>query len=214
MPWPWRRSKHDDHRTTEDAESGERFDLYDLELTEVSIVDAGDNPGAHLLLTKQRDGGSATPVQQGEAPDTGEQGAEWLTEDAIQELIDEELAAGDGAGVGKTTDRRESMQHLQKRSDVAAEVGSRARALIEQRKAAGDDELTIAQARMEIWLTNEALRERYSELLVETREKAPVAMRALNSSRWTSAARLSRNTGPPSRSLRSLTRTSRRASYG
>jgi hypothetical protein len=157
MPWKWGKLWSD--HEPEPAE-GERFDLYDLEIDEVSFVDSGDNPGSKVVMFKGR-GGAGVEGVEGEKLD--KHTAEAV---ALQVLEDEGLE-----GLAKlwgmeyheppTPAAREELmtRTMTKRADVLEEVERRA---VEVRKQ--NDTLTPAQARVEIWLENEDLRRRYQEL--------------------------------------------------
>lgn len=140
MPWPWSR-KHDD---SDPVPEGERVELYDLELDEVSFVDHGDNPGAKLVMYKRAG-------EDGQDAGGGENAR-------LERMVDELIAEETGESSAQTTGKG-SMQTMTKRADVLEEVERRA---VEVRKQ--NDRLTPAQARVEIWMENEDLRRRYQEL--------------------------------------------------
>lgn len=140
-------------------EEERRWDLTDLTLDEVSVVgplpgqegNGADNPGARILLTKK-------------AADEAHSRTGW--DERLSQVVDE-LIREEKAGVGKADDQRRSMTtQLQKRSDVTREVGRLAHEKMQ--KAAGAENLTVAQARMEVWMENPELQRLYQELEVET----------------------------------------------
>lgn len=125
----------------------------------MSFVDSGDNAEAHVVMYKAQ---AAEGDQQQAA-----EGDEWLTR-LVHTIINEELA---GIVSGGTETRKVAMTAtMMKQEDVLAE-----RERLAVAKVAGSDELTIASARMEVWLENEELRRRYYELQ-QTSPAAPVAM--------------------------------------
>lgn len=140
-----------------------RQDLYDLELEEVSFVDAGDNPGARVLLYKRR--GAGAPDEQVAAFARGQ----YADPEMVRELIDEV------AGEAGTATRKESMTtQFTKTADVVAAVHKQA----EERVAnAAAGELSISQARVEVWLENPALAERYQQLRVQEAAEVADAMK-------------------------------------
>lgn len=69
-----------------------REDLYDLQLEEVSVVDAGDNPGAHITLFKRA---NDTP------PETSD-GDGWL-ESLVSDIIAEEQGEPPATATTTTT---------------------------------------------------------------------------------------------------------------
>jgi hypothetical protein len=159
MPWPWK--KHDDH--SDPPPPGERYDLYDLEIDEVSFVTEGDNPGAKLVMYKGR-GGAGDETVSGATLD--KRTAEAIAEQVLEDEGLEGLAKLWGMEYHEppvSPAREEQMTlTMTKRADVLEEVERRA---VELRKQDDDgDRLTPAQARVEIWLENEDLRRRYQEL--------------------------------------------------
>ena len=77
------------------------FDLYDLEIEEVSSVDDGDNRGAHVVLYKRR-GGSGDEVAPAEGPPVGSD--EWIRK-VVAEESDAERGGADSGGLTKNLAR-------------------------------------------------------------------------------------------------------------
>jgi hypothetical protein len=150
------------------ADQGEphegRQDLYDLELEEVSFVDMGDNPGAHILLYKRKADGQ--PDEQVAAFSRGQ----YADPEMVRALIDE--VAGEGSSAGAET-KRGLMTQFSKSDDVVARIAK----IAEEKVANASGELTIAGARMEAWFENPELQERYQELRVAEAQQVADTMK-------------------------------------
>lgn len=151
-----------------------QYDLYDLQIEEVSSVDEGDNPGAQVVLFKR-----AGDVDQAAAPEISEEGAAALSDEEIErivsEVIEEEVRTSrsstttygaDGSTRTDTTTHREermSVTTMSKRSDVMAVATAEARELQKTRP-----ELSLPAARAEIWKKRPDLANRFNELPFES----------------------------------------------
>lgn len=134
----------------------EEWDLFDLDVTEISSVTRGDNRGAKILMFKAAPGEEAPE----ETPPAIEQ--EDPSDDAVNRIVAETLVEEllNTTTTTTTTEARRMTRTMtmKKRGDVAAAVRESA---AEIRKA--NPELTEAQALAKAW-EDEDLAARYEEL--------------------------------------------------
>ncbi|MDP8899925.1 MAG: hypothetical protein M3N33_02015 [Actinomycetota bacterium] len=132
----------------------ELWDLYDLELFEVSSVDRGDNEGARVMLFKRNpDAPSSSPA----APGLPDEAIERI----VSEVIEEEVQS---TRTSTTSFLADGTTVMSKRSDVLAVVTAEAEDLMKREPEKYRSE---AAARGEAWRRRPDLVELYNSLAHE-----------------------------------------------